>query len=177
LSDSSCRICGGPAPGGQRYCSSCDFQAAPAQSSRTNSTHASNAPRERERGALSVFVLVFLLASGGTVGMGLTASDGFSLPAIRQTFGLDRSSLDRNPDGHAEWGEVRFVHTATRIRAGQGTDTPMVGSLMPGDSVRTEQAGDGWYAIFPAEAAEGRPEKPIGYVYGPLLKPSPPGGV
>ena len=176
MSDSSCRICGGPAPGGQRYCSGCDFQAAPAQSSRANSTRA-EAPRERERGALSVFVLVFLLASGGTVGMGLTATDGFSLPAIRQTLGLDGPSTDRSAVADEGWGEVRFVHTATRIRAGRGTDTPMVGSLMPGDSVRAEQAEDGWYAIFPAEAAQGRPEKPIGYVYGPLLKPSPPGGV
>lgn len=177
MSDSSCKICGGPAPSGQRYCSGCDFQAAPAQASRESSKQAGAPPRERERGALSVFLLVFLLASGGTVGMGLSASDGFSLPAIRQTLGLDRPSSESSGAGAPAWGELRFVHTATRIRAGRGTDTPMVGSLMPGDSVRAERAEDDWYAIFPADATNERPEKPIGYVYAPLLKSSPPGGV
>lgn len=177
MSDSSCKICGGPAPSGQRYCSGCDFQAEPAKPTRASSSRGGDASRERERGALSVFILVFLLAAGGTVGMGLTASDGFSLPAIRQTLGLDGPSSGRSVDAHAAWGEVRFVHSPTRIRAGRGTDTPVVGSLMPGDSVRADRVEDGWYAIFPTDAAEREPTEPIGYVYAPLLKPSPPGGV
>jgi hypothetical protein len=177
LSDSSCKICGGPAPSGQRYCSGCDFQTGPEPPARGSSKHSGDRPRERERGALSVFVLVFLLASGGTVGMGLTASDGFSLPAIRQTLGLDGHASDTSAAARTEWGEVRFVHSPTRIRAGRGTDTPVVGSLMPGDSVRADRIENGWYAIFPTGATETGSGEPIGYVYAPLLKPSPPGGV
>lgn len=122
-----------------------------------------------------MFLLVFLLASGGTVVMGLTASEGFSLPALRHSLGLD----DSEPVATAEEerGEVLFVHKPTRIRAGRGTDTPVVGSLMPGDSVRADLVEDGWYAVFSTDAAERDPGKAIGYVYAPLLKPSPPGGV
>jgi hypothetical protein len=174
LSDSSCKICGGPAPSGQRYCNGCDFQARPDGTPRASSPRASDPARGRERGSLSVFLLVFLLASGGTVGMGLTASEGFSLPAIRATLGLD--GPDVTGAVRAKWGEVRFVHKPTRIRAGPGTDTPVVGSLMPGDSVRADLIHDGWYAVFPTDAADPQSANAIGYVYAPLLKSSPPGG-
>ena len=45
-----------------------------------------------------------------------------------------------------------------------------VGRLEPGDSVRVDFAGAGWYAVFPTTASERNEETAIGYVYGKLLK-------
>ncbi len=173
MGDSSCKICGSPAPAGQRYCNGCDFQARADGRGATPADTPRRASLERERGSLSIFLLVFLVAAGGTVGMGLTASDGFSLPAIRQSLGLAESG----PAALEAWGEVRFVHKPTRIRAGRSTDSAVVGSLMPGDSVRADFVEGNWYAVFPVDATERDPERAMGFVYGPLLKPSPPGGV
>lgn len=175
MSDSSCKICGGTAPSGQRYCDSCDFQAPSDRSPRASRSRKADPPRERERGALSVFLLVFLLASGGTVGMGLTAAEGISLPAIRHSLGLDGPDVDAGV--RETRGEIRFVHSPTRIRAGRGTDTPVVGSLMPGDSVRADVSDGDWFAVFPTDDPGRHPGHALGFVYAPLLKSAPPGGV
>lgn len=171
LSDSTCKICGGPVPSGLRYCNDCDFQQrATDPGSRAKSDHAHQRRPQAERGSLSIFLLVFLVASAGTVGMGLTAMPGMSIPGLRATLGIGAPA----PESTArEWGELRSVKTRVRIRADRNTNSEIVGMLEVGETVRASFLEDNWYAVFYSDAQEEDPSAAIGYVYAPLLVPAP----
>ena len=169
LSDSTCRICGGQAPGNARYCNDCDFQQA--RDGRT--VHEQSAPRQQaqahpERGSLSIFLLVFIVASVGTIGMGVTATPGLSIPGVKATLGFGEA-----PSGSAldVSGELRTVSTRVRIRAQRNTSSPIVGMIEPGENVRADHLVGDWYAVFDPDATPREGEEGLGYVYAPLLKP------
>ena len=109
-----------------------------------------------------------MIAALTTTVLGMGGPMGF--PALRESLGL--TSADSS--GQADWGELRWVHVTSRIRASRDTDSPVVGRLQPGDSVRADFAAAGWYAVFPASASNRAEETAIGYVYGDLLKPDRP---
>ena len=109
-----------------------------------------------------------MIAAITTTVLGMGGPLGF--PAIRESLGLEPI-----PEAvQADWGEVRWVHVTSRIRSQRSTDSKVVGRLQPGDSVRVDFAQAGWYAVFPAGAADRIEDTAIGYVYGKLLKKDPP---
>jgi hypothetical protein len=115
-----------------------------------------------------IFLGVFMVAAITTTVLGVGGPLGLS--------GL-RASLGLVPAGEAvrqEWGEVRWVHATSRMRADRTTDSEIVGRLEPGDSVRVDFAGAGWYAVFPISANERLEGMALGYVFGRLLKNEPP---
>jgi len=169
LSDSTCRICGGQAPGNARYCNDCDFQQA--RDGRT--VHEQSAPRQQsqahaERGSLSIFLLVFIVASVGTIGMGVTATPGLSIPGVKATLGFGQPAPG---SGVEESGELRTVSTRVRIRAERNTSSAIVGMIEPGENVRADHLVGDWYAVFDPEPTSRTADEGLGYVYAPLLKP------
>ena len=171
LSDSTCKICGGPVPSGLRYCNDCDFQQRGNDGESRSKTAHKHEPRpQRERGSLSIFLLVFLVASGGTIGMGVTATPGLSIPSIKATLGIGQTVSTAT---RADWGEIRSVMTRVRIRANRTTDSEIVGMLEVGETVRAHFLENGWYAVFDTDTLEEDPSAAIGYVYAPLLKQAP----
>lgn len=114
-----------------------------------------------------IFLGVFMVAAITTTVLGVGGPLGLS--------GL-RASLGLVPAGeavHQEWGEVRWVHVTSRMRADRTTESAIVGRLEPGDSVRVDFAGAGWYAVFPTSANERIETMALGYVFGRLLKNEP----
>ena len=169
MSDSTCKICGGPVPSGLRYCSDCDFQQRghnAAASSHATHTEA----RPRERGSLSIFLLVFIVASAGTIGLGVTATPGLSIPGLKATLGIGAPAPEATAGA---WGELRSVSTRVRIRANRSTQSEIVGMLEVGETVRTHFLENNWYAVFATDALDEDPGGAIGYVYAPLLKLTP----
>ena len=114
-----------------------------------------------------MFLGVFVVAAITTTLLGMGGPMAF--PALRETLGLELASGSSD-----SWGEIRWVHTASRIRAERTTESAVVGRLQPGDSVRVDFAGSGWFAVFPAKADKRNEDRAIGYVLGKLLKPEPP---
>jgi hypothetical protein len=115
-----------------------------------------------------IFLGVFVIAALTTTVLGMGGPLGF--PALRESLGLTTA----DSSAQANWGEVRWVHVTSRIRASRDTKSPVIGRLEPGDSVRADFVQAGWYAVFPASANERIEETAIGYVYGDLLKTDPP---
>lgn len=171
MSDSTCRICGEPVPGSARYCNNCDFQ----QAKDGRTVHEQSAPDRREhsrqeRGSLSMFLLVFLVASVGTVGMGVTVTPGLSIPSLKATLGLGESMLDPAAAGT---GELRTVSTRVRIRADRSTSSAIVGMIDEGERVWVDHLDGDWYAVFDPDVTIREIEDAKGYAYAPLLKPVP----
>lgn len=117
---------------------------------------------------MRIFLGVFVIAALTTTVLGMGGPLGF--PALRESLGLEPADSVVQTD----WGELRWVHVTSRIRAARGTESPVVGRLEPGDSVRVDFAQAGWYAVFPTTELERAEGKAIGYVYGELLKDGPP---
>lgn len=169
MSDSTCRICGGEVPGSARYCNACDFQQA--RDGRT--VHEQSAPRQQaqlhgERGSLSIFLLVFIVASVGTIGMGMTATPGLSITGVRATLGLGEATPGWS---EGDSGELRTVSTRVRIRADRSTSSAIVGMIEPGENVRADHLVGDWYAVFDPGASTFEADESLGFVYAPLLKP------
>ncbi|MEE8381835.1 MAG: hypothetical protein V3R78_08225 [Thermodesulfobacteriota bacterium] len=72
------------------------------------------------------------------------------------------------------WGEERYAHSVTNIRADRTTESKIVGQLMPGQKIRTDFLEKNWFAIFGLEETVSDERKALGYVYAPLLTPDPP---
>ncbi len=115
-----------------------------------------------------IFLGVFIVAAITTTALGMGGTMGFD--GIRASLGL----VPVEQVAAADWGEVRWVHTTSRIRADRSTKSDVVGRLKPGDSVRVDFAGAGWFAVFPETTAARAEDLAVGYVYGKLLKKEPP---
>lgn len=113
---------------------------------------------------------MFVIAAITTTVLGMGGPLAF--PAIRETLGLEASPADTS----GGWGEIRWVHVTSRVRASRSTNSDVVGTLAPGDSVRVDFARAGWFAVFPSSATEREESRALGYVFGKLLKEIPPGG-
>ena len=114
-----------------------------------------------------IFLGIFVVAAITTTVLGMGGPLGF--PSLRESLGLE--PLEQTV---SEWGETRWVHVTSRIRSDRSTKSQVVGRLEPGDSVRVDFAGAGWYAVFPTRALDRMEETAMGYVYGELLKSDPP---
>ncbi|MFQ5889643.1 MAG: hypothetical protein ACE5JR_06280 [Gemmatimonadota bacterium] len=147
----------------RRYCSECDV--ASGDPTPAASQAPSAAAARTGRAELRLFLAVFLLAGFSATLLGVGAPSALSLPSLRQTLGLGRPA-----DAAERWGEIRYIHSSTRIRADRTTESAMVGGLQPGDSVRVDFAQAGWYAIFRADETVRDVQRALGYVYAPLLK-------
>ena len=170
LSTAACTICGRPAAPGSRYCSTCDFQAKPVSADAAEAHGAQQRAAFRNRGPeIRIFFAVFVLAAMTTTVLGMGGP--MNIPGLRESLGLEPVESTASS---VTWGEVRWVHVASRVRAGRSTDSQIVGRLQPGDSVRVDFAGAGWYAVFPVRAEKRAENMAIGYVFGRLLKDQPP---
>ena len=170
MSTAACPICGRPAAPGRRYCDTCDFQSKPVRAGSTDARGATRPAAFRNiRPELRIFLAIFALAAVTTTLLGMGGPLG--IPGLREGLGIVA------PDSGAaaaSWGEVRWVHVPSRVRADRSTDSRVIGRLEPGDSVRVDFAGAGWYAVFPPGAKERAEDLAIGYVFGRLLKADPP---
>lgn len=166
----ACAICGKPAAPNHRYCTDCDFQARPSSPAAVAAGGVQVPVASRRGGELGLFLMVFIFTGLVATIIGLTAARGLSFPALRFGEGVEQAPAVPT------WGEVRFVHVATRIRADRSTEAAVIGRLLPGDSVRTDFAQNGWLAVFPADAATRDAKQAMGYVYASLLKERPPSG-
>ena len=156
-------------PGDARYCNDCDFQQARSGRSNHEQSKARPAHESRaERGSLSMFLLVFLVASVGTIGMGITATPGMSFLGVKATLGIGAEAPESSMLAS---GELRTVHTRVRIRADRSTESDIVGMLEKGDAVLADQLEDDWYAVYTPDVTSRAAEDALGYVYAPLLKP------
>jgi len=72
------------------------------------------------------------------------------------------------------WGEMRYVHSTTNIRADRSTKSRVVGQLEAGKKVKVDFLKDNWCAVFEIEETVRDENKALGYVYAPLLKLNPP---
>ena len=72
------------------------------------------------------------------------------------------------------WGIIRYVHSTTNIRRERTTKSRVVGQLKAGQKVKADFREDNWYAVFEVEETIQDESEALGYVYAPLLKPSPP---
>ena len=72
------------------------------------------------------------------------------------------------------WGIIRYVDSTTNIRRERTTKSRVVGQLEAGQRVKADFLEDNWYAVFEVEETIQDESKALGYVYAPLLKPSPP---
>lgn len=106
-----------------------------------------------------------MIAAITTTILGMGGTMGFT--GIRQSLGLVPMEEIRQA---AEWGELRWIHVTSRVRSSRSTESEIVARLEPGDSVRVDFAGAGWYAVFPPTASERTEDAAVGYVYGTLLK-------
>ena len=72
------------------------------------------------------------------------------------------------------WGEIRYVHGPTHIRADRSVQSEVVGLLTTSQKVRADFFKDKWSAVFDLEVTVRNENKAMGYVYAPLLKADPP---
>lgn len=168
LTTAACPICGRPAGPDRRYCDSCDFQAEPVNTLPVVVQGASRRAAFRKTGPeVRIFFAVFVLVAITTTMLGVGGP--LAIPGLWESLGAVASETSET-----SWGEVKWVHVPSRVRSDRTTDSPIVGRLAPGDSVRVDFAGAGWYAVFPVAAQDRMETRAIGYVFGKLLKSSPP---
>lgn len=92
---------------------------------------------------------------------------------LASMFGGD-SSTPSSSSGATSPADLRYVHQGTNVRAGRATDTEVVTTLSPGDSVRIGTRSNGWYEVYPGDADQKLASNRIGYVYADLLSSNPP---
>lgn len=161
MSNSPCPICGKETAKGNRYCADCDY----------DGSGPSVAPARRAQvqapargGNLSLVLLFFVVSAFGTVLTGVFAPNALSLPLLSS--GRVAESV--------EWGEVRTVRVASRIRAQASTGSEIMQTLAPGDSVRVEPVANGWFRAYPVRLVPRVKARPLGFIYGTLLDPAKP---
>lgn len=163
MSNSSCPICGNDTAKGNRYCADCDYDGSGRKAQPTSRGKAQAAPR-RGGGNISLVLLFFVVSAFGTVLTGVFAPNALSFPLLNSS-GVVAS---------ADWGEVRTVRVASRIRAKASTGSEIMRTLAPGDSVRVEPVANGWYRAYSVQLVPRVKAKPLGFIYGTLLDPAAP---
>ena len=73
------------------------------------------------------------------------------------------------------WGKIKYVYSTTNIRAERSTESRIVGQLTAGEKIKVHFLKDNWFAIFKVEETVKDEDRALGYIYAPLLKPTPPG--
>jgi len=70
-----------------------------------------------------------------------------------------------------DWGILRGVDSEVNVRAGRSTGSAVVFQLGPGDIVKVDFLEGSWWAVFGQYETERNPDKALGYIYAPLLRP------
>lgn len=161
MSNSACPICGNETAKGNRYCSDCDYDGSGSRARPTQRAKAQAVPR---RGNLSLVLLFFVVSAFGTVLTGVFAPNALSFPLLNSSATVST----------ADWGEVRTVRVASRIRAKASTGSQILRTLAPGDSLRVEPVANGWFRAYSVRLVPRVKAKPLGFIYGTLLDPSAP---
>ena len=142
MSNSPCPICGNETAKGNRYCADCDYDGSGSRARPAQRAQAQAAPRRG--GNVSLVLLFFVVSAFGTVLTGVFAPNALSLPLLNS----------RGAVSSADWGEVRTVRVASRIRAQASTASDIMRTLAPGDSVRVEPVASGWRRCGSSRDAE-----------------------
>ena len=130
---------------------------------------------EAPPGSMRLFVAAFLVTVIAATVVGTAGSGGTLLSSLPGTDFLGSKAVEAPVPAPEPQGEIRFVHSLTHVRADRSTGSAIVVKLVPGDSVWVNEPTDDWCAVFPPEADDHHAGTLLGYVYGPLLKASPPG--
>jgi hypothetical protein len=130
---------------------------------------------ERSAGNARLFVAAFLMTALAATAVGTAGSGGALLSSFPTPDFLGSKTVEAPITAPKPWGELRFVHKVTHVRADRTTKSAILVKLAPGDSVRVDGPENNWYAVFPPDATQRHAGTVIGYVYAPLLKDSPPG--
>lgn len=72
-----------------------------------------------------------------------------------------------------EWGNMRYVHSSTNMRAERSAKSKVVARLKPGEEIKVDFQKSDWVAVFSPHENERDLAKVRGYVYVPLLKIKP----
>ena len=72
-----------------------------------------------------------------------------------------------------EWGNIRYVHSSTNIRAERSAKSKVVARLKPGEEIKVDFQKSDWVAVFSPRETERDLATARGYVYVPLLKIKP----
>ena len=72
----------------------------------------------------------------------------------------------------AAWGEIRMPTSPLNVRESRDQDGKYVTTLHKGERVRVHYLRDGWYAVFPPDAAVNDESKAIGYARASYLVPA-----
>jgi len=161
VSNSTCPICGNETAGGARYCADCDYDGSGTSVASTRRAQVQAAPKG---GNLSLVLLLFVVSAFGTVLAGVFAPNALSIPLLNSSGAVES----------VEWGEIRTVRVASRIRAQASTGSEIMQTLAPGDSVRVEPVANGWYRAYAVRLVPRVKAKPLGFIYGTLLDPAKP---
>jgi len=173
VAQTSCTICGQPAPPGHRYCEDCDVEARMA-SERARLTHTDPGVAEQTGGGMRLFVAAFIVTALAATVVGTAGTGGALLSSFPTGDFLARQSEEVATPAPEPWGELRYVHRLTHVRADRTTRSTILVKLTAGDSVRVDEPKDNWYAVFPTDADDFHSGTMLGYVYAPLLKRTPP---
>ena len=73
------------------------------------------------------------------------------------------------------WGKIKYVHSTANIRSERSTESRIVGQLTAGEKIKVHFLKDNWFAIFKVEETVRDEDRALGYIYAPLLKPTPHG--
>lgn len=162
MSNSTCPICGNETAKGNRYCADCDYDGSGSRVQPASRAKVQAAPRGGSN--LSLVLLFFVVSAFGTVLTGVFAPSALSFTL------LNSGSVAESTD----WGEVRTVRVASRIRAKASTGSEIMRTLAPGDSVRVEPVANGWYRAYSVKLVPRVKAQPLGFIYGTLLDPAAP---
>ena len=77
------------------------------------------------------------------------------------------------PAAQKVWGQIKYLHVETKIRAGRGADTRVLGRLPAGQAVKVDFLEKNWYAVFDVQETVRSEENALGYVFAPLLRDGP----
>ncbi len=92
----------------------------------------------------------------------------------KQNVATDIQEKKKRTASESDWGEIRYAHVTTNIRASRSTKSKIVGKLKPGQKIKVDFLSDTWLAVFKLDEPIRAHKYVIGYVYAPLLKPIPP---
>jgi len=79
--------------------------------------------------------------------------------------------MEKTKPPSADWGTILSASSKTNIRKERSLKSKIVGSLEPGQKVKTDFLKNNLYAVFNVTESQRDEKKAMGYVYAPLLSP------
>lgn len=125
----------------------------------TTSTHIDNsAVKKALRKLLGCLVLIILVFLSFAV-----------LPSVLKTCVSYIDDVLSENQQSVEWGMVAYTHGTVNIREDRSTNSRIIGTVSPGQSIKVDFLEDDFYAIFDINEPDRDLSKRIGFVYASLV--------